>query len=124
MSSCLGKFFSSILNQRLLKFAENKDLIHPSQIGFLKSNRTSDHILTLRTLIEKYSHYHKQKVYACFIDFRKAFDSVWHEGLFHRILSYDIGGKFYDLIKSLYSTSTCSIKLGQNKTDTFLIAVA
>ena len=119
VTSCLGKLFSSILNQRLFKLAENKKLIHPSQIGFLKANRTSDHIFTLRALIEKYSHYHKQKVYACFIDFRKAFDSVWHEGLFHRILSYGIGGKLYDLIKSLYSRSTCAIKLGTNKTDTF-----
>ena len=109
----------SILNQRLLKFAESKQLIHPSERGFLKANRTSDHIFTLRALIEKYSHHHKQKVYACFIDFRKAFDSVWHKGLFHRILSYGIGGKLYDLIKSLYSRSTCAIKLGTNKTDTF-----
>lgn len=119
VSSCLGKFFSSILNQRLFKFAESKKLIHPSQIGFLQANRTSDHIFTLRALIEKYSHCHKQKIYACFVDFRKAFDSVWHEGLFHRILSYGIGGKFYDLLKSLYSRSTCAIKLGPNKTNTF-----
>ena len=58
-------------------------------------------------------------MYACFVDFQKAFDSVWYEGLFHRILSYDIGGKFYDLLNSLYSRSACSIKLGINKTNTF-----
>ena len=102
VSSCLVKLFLSILNQRLFKFAESKELIHPSQTGFLKANRISDHIFTLRTLIEKYPHYQKQKVYACFIDFRKAFDSVWHKGLFHRILSYGIGGKLYDLIRSLF----------------------
>ena len=82
VSSCLGKFFSSIINQRLLKFLEEKKLLHPSQIGFLKDNRTADHIFTLRTLIEKYSHHHNQNVYACFVDFKKAFDSVWHEDLF------------------------------------------
>ena len=52
MSSCLGKFLSSIINQRFVKFLETKKLLHPSQIGFLKDNRTSDHIFTLRTLIE------------------------------------------------------------------------
>ena len=82
VSSCFGKFFSSIINQRLLEFLEEKKLLHPSQIGFLKDNRTADHIFTLRTFIEKYSHHHNQKVYACFVDFIKAFDSVWHEGLF------------------------------------------
>ena len=61
VSSYLGKFFSSIINQRLLEFLEEKKLLHPSQIGFLKDNRTADHIFTLRTLIEKYSHHHNQK---------------------------------------------------------------
>ena len=71
-----------VLVNSFLPFLEEKKLLHPSQIGFLKDNRTADHIFTLRTLIEKYSHHHNQKVYACFVDFKKAFDSVWHEGLF------------------------------------------
>ena len=52
VSSCMGKFFSSIINERLLNFVESRNILHPSQIGFLKENRTSDHIFTLRT----YSH--------------------------------------------------------------------
>ena len=27
---------------------------------------------------------------------RKAFDKVWHEGLFHRIFQYDIRGNVYE----------------------------
>ena len=61
VSSCLGKLFCSILNRRLhLYFEENKTL-HNSQIGFLPENRTADHVFTLRTLIDKYVHYHKEK---------------------------------------------------------------
>ena len=41
------------------------------------------------------------KCYAIFIDFKKAFDSIWHEGLFYRLLSYGIGGKMLKLIKDL-----------------------
>ena len=81
VSSCLGKLFCCILNQRLyLYFKENK-ILHNSQTGVLPENRTTDHVFTLRTLIDKYVHYHKEKVYACFVNSRKAFDSVWHEGL-------------------------------------------
>ena len=66
VSSCLGKLFCSILNQRLyLYFKENK-ILHNSQIGFLPENRTADHVFTLRTLIDKYVHYHKEKVCARF----------------------------------------------------------
>ena len=102
VSSCLGKFFCLILNQRLTDFVAENKIIHPSQIVNLKENRISDHIFTLRTLIDKYVHKHNSKIYACFVDFRKAFDSVWHEGLFHRLLSYGINGKMSLLIKNLF----------------------
>ena len=35
----------------------------------------------------------RQQVYACFIDFQKAYDSVWHNGMFHK-LSTKINGSF------------------------------
>ena len=90
-----------------------------AQIGFPANNRTADHVLTLRTLIDKYVHSHQTKVYACFVDFRKAFDSVWHDGLLYKLLQYSIGGKFFSLIKSLYANSTCSVRLGSKKTRSF-----
>ena len=119
VSSCLGKLFSPILNQRLYLYFEENKILHNSQIGFLAENRTVDHVFTLRILIDKYVHYHKEKVYTCFVDFRKAFDSVWHEGLFYKLLKINIGGHFYNLIKTLYCSSTCSIRIGENKTQSF-----
>ena len=94
VSSCLGKLFFSILNQRLLEHVTSLNILHKSQIGFLPKNRTSDHLLTLRTLIDKYVHCHGEKVYACFVDFRKAFDSVWHDGLLYKLLQIGVGGMF------------------------------
>ena len=47
VSSCLGKLFFSILNQRLLGHAVSLNVLHKSQIGFLPKNRTSDRVLTL-----------------------------------------------------------------------------
>ena len=58
-------------------------------------------------------------MYACFVDFRKAFDSVWHEGLFYKLLKTNIGGNLNNLMQSLYCNSTCSIKIGENKTQPF-----
>ena len=56
ISSCIGKLFCSILNQRLLSYIDLNNILHKSQIGFLTNNRTVDHVLTLRTLIDKYVH--------------------------------------------------------------------
>ena len=120
VSSCLGKFFMVILNQRFLKYIQKENLLHNSQIGFLPLFRTSDHIFTIRCIIDRYvTNTSCGRIYACFIDFKKAFDSVWHEGLLIRLLQNNINGKFYELIKNLYSKSNCYIKLGSRRTRSF-----
>jgi hypothetical protein len=45
------------------------------QIGFKEDSRTTDHIFTLKSIIENYES-QKKKVFAAFIDLRKAFDTV------------------------------------------------
>ena len=85
VSSCLGKFFTVILNRRLLNHIQRESILHNSQIGFMPGNRTTDHIFSLRTIVDRYVQDTScGKVYACFIDFKKAFDSVWHGGLLTR----------------------------------------
>ena len=90
--------------QRLYLYFEGNNKLH-NFLLILPENRTADHVFTLRTLIDKYVHYHKEKVYACFVDFHKAFDSVWHERLFYKLLKINIGRHFYNLIKTLYCNS-------------------
>ena len=122
VSSCLEKLFCSILNQRLMEHVASLIIPHNSQIGFLPNNRTADHVLTLRTLIDKYVHCHQEKVYACFVDLRKAFDSVWHDGLLYKLLQLNVRGNFYDLIKDLYYNSTGSVRIGDSQTQSFQYA--
>ena len=43
-----------ILNERLMSHVQNRELIHPSQIGFMPDSRTTDHILTLKTIHDNY----------------------------------------------------------------------
>ena len=84
INSCLGKLFSTVLNNRLKNFVGDHNILHKAQIGFMSNHRTADHIFALRTLIDKYmyvTHTTKGKLYTCFTDFKKAFDSVWHDGL-------------------------------------------
>ena len=117
------KFFACLTNiekagNYLIKHIQSRDILHKSQIGFLANNRTADHVLTRRTLIDKYVNCHKTKVYACFVDFRNAFDSVWHDGLLYKLLQINVRGNFYKVIKRLYSNSTCPIRIGNNVPNT------
>jgi hypothetical protein len=51
----------------------------------------------------------------------KSLYSIWHEGLFLKLLENKIDGQFYSLIKSLYSNSKCAIKQNNIRTDFSLI---
>jgi hypothetical protein len=48
------------LFNRLEKYLENNNIICPEQIGFKRGARTSDHIFTLKSLID--SAYNKQDI--------------------------------------------------------------
>ena len=120
VSSNLGKVFCSIINSRIVTFLNEHNVLSKSQIGFLPNHRTTDHIYTLHTLINKHVHQTKNgKIFACFIDFKKAFDSIWHEGLYYKILQSGVGGKVYDIIKSMYSENKCGVKIGDQRTEFF-----
>ena len=73
VSSCLGKLFCSILNQRLLEHVNSLNILHNSQIGFLPKNRTAHHVHTLRTLVDKYVHHHNEKNLCLFCRIQKSF---------------------------------------------------
>ena len=81
IGSCLGKLFSSLLLQRLLDFRNEVCPDYPNQLGFRAGAQCSDHILTLSTIIEKYVKRQKGRVFACFVDYRKAFDTVCRDAL-------------------------------------------
>ena len=75
VGSTLGKLFSTILLNRILHYKKENNPDPLNQLGFSKGAQTYDHILTLQTITNKYKKLN-QPVYAVFVDFRKAFDSV------------------------------------------------
>ncbi len=116
--SCMSKLFCTVLNNRLVKFLKLNNFNSEYQIGFSENCKTSDHILTLKTLTDKYFH-KKKKLFTCFIDFRKAFDSVWRDALFYKLLKANVGGMFGKLIQNIYAHSSVQIKLKDGLTDAF-----
>lgn len=118
--SCLGKFFINILNSRLSILFKKKNMIHVSQIGFEEKHRTADHVFTLKTIVNNFvQHKPKGKIYACFVDFKKAYDSVWHKGLFHKLKNFNIQGSFLKIIEDIYSKSFCAVKINNQRTNFF-----
>ena len=121
VTNAIGKLFNKILDIRLDKFLEKYHIIDDCQIGFTRKARTSDHMYILKTIIDKYCSTKDGRVYACFVDFQKAFDTVIHTGIKIKLLKIGVGTNFYNTIKSMYSSSKSCIKLEHNITDFFPI---
>jgi len=89
----LAKVFAMILEARLSNWAEERGLRARGQAGFKKDFRTTDNLYILRTLIEQSTHKRK-KVYCCFVDFRKAFNTVPRDLLWQELAEMGIVGRF------------------------------
>ena len=87
-------------------------------MGFRKVFRSADHVLTLKTLTDKYLN-RNQKFYICFVDFRKAYDSIWYRYLFHKLCMYGIHRNFISLLEDVYMKSKLSIHLPNGTTHFF-----
>jgi hypothetical protein len=59
--------------------------------------------LTLKEILRKRKNSDK-KTFLLFVDFRKAFDTVWHDGLWKRLWDCGIQGKAWRVVKNLYSS--------------------
>ena len=118
ISSCLGKFFTSILNSRFNTFLEKYKILNKSEIGFRPHGFIERPIIVVLKMLIDFYKLHKNPLFACFIDFRKAYDSVWREGLFYKefcthILKYMYAVKLSSACTPLFS-SNIGLKQGCN----------
>ena len=118
ISSAILKLLTSLIFERMQLKVNERNLIHENQIGFKRHSRTSDHLLTLKTLVKKYVTVEGKKLFACFVDFRKAFDSVWHSGLFKKLEALKLHGNLLNLIIDIYKKTKCAVK-SENKITQF-----
>ena len=108
--SCFSKLFTSILNNRLTKFLEIHTALNENQAGFRQGYSTTDHIFTLNALIELFKS-KKKRLFCTFIDFSKAFDTVWRIGLWDKLLEGSINGKMFRIIHNMYQGIKSSVSI-------------
>ena len=83
---------------------------------FRAGRSTTEQIFNLRILCEKYLQ-HQQDLYHVFIDFKKAFDRVWHAALWATMKKYNISTNLIQVIKNLYNKATSAVLLNSSIAD-------
>ena len=120
----LYKFVNLCLKKSLVPKSWCLDLLNPIH----KEGNTNDHnnyrgicisSALLKIICSLLNKRIQNKLYACFVDFKKAFDSVWHKGLFYKMKNNNLSGKVLDLIKDIYKKTKCAIKVKDSLTEFF-----
>ena len=82
------KLFERVTEQRLRSHLEHIGFINKHQSGFRRAKSTDDHLFRLsQSIMESFNR--GEHVVAAFLDVKKAFDNVWHNGLRYKI--YQLG---------------------------------
>ena len=87
-----------------------KSIIGEEQAGFRSGSSTTEQIFNLRILCERYLQ-HQQDLDHVFIDFKKAFDRVWHKALWSPMRLYNINANLIQVIENLYNKATSAVYL-------------
>lgn len=108
--SIVGKVYTGVLQERLMRWSESSGIIVAEQGGFRPGRGCPEQLYTLTELI-KLRRLRRLMTHACFIDIRKAYDTVWHEGLKLRMRQAGIHGPMYRALCSLYSACESTVRL-------------
>jgi hypothetical protein len=87
----LAKLFIMILDKKLSEWAKQHGLRAKGQIRFCKDYCTTNQLFILRILI-KQSKAKKKPFYYYFVDFKKAFDIMPREVLWHVLAGFEVEG--------------------------------
>ena len=120
--SCFGKLLTSILNTRLTTFLDSNNILNENQAGFRSNYSTTDHILTLYLLLE-YMNVNKKTMYCAFMDLKNAYDLINRSMLFQKLNLFNVHGKFFNVLLSMYSNTKSCLKCNNLYTNTFECSV-
>ncbi|XP_059159472.1 uncharacterized protein LOC131943390 [Physella acuta] len=101
-----SKVLTRIILERLRDALDKK--LRQEQAGFRQDRSCTDHIATLRIIIEQSLEW-QSPLYMNFVDFEKAFDSVNRDVIWKLMSHYGIPNKCISITQKLYEDSTSQV---------------
>ena len=114
----ISKLMERMVTNRLLNYLEINNLFNAFQCGFRKGHCTTDHIVRLKTEAE-FAIKSGNITVAIFIDFTKAFDLLWRDGLVLKLMKLNIKGLCLKWIKNFLENRSSHVVIDSFLSDSF-----
>ncbi len=112
----MDKLYSAILAKRL----QGAVPLHEHQFAFLKGRGTVDAVFSFASLLQ-WAKAQNERIYAFFLDVKKAYDTVWHDGLFYKLYHKGVRGKLWRVVRGMYTMGASHARLNGLISDPFRI---
>ena len=116
--SICRKMFTNMLRKRL----ESHVPLHEAQAAFRSKRSCTDNLFVLARILQEAGKANKS-VYAFFLDVRKAYDTVWRDGLSAKLLDKGVDGKLWRVLRDLSSKSTSQVRVNGALSEAFPLSV-
>jgi hypothetical protein len=98
-----------ILERRISDWAEASGSRATGQFGFRRQRSTAQAALVLRTLQDQHRST-GQQLWACFVDFKKAYDTVPRQRLWTKLAARGLDGSWLRAVQALYADVPMSVR--------------
>lgn len=112
------KLFLKIIHQRRYRTCEER--INRPQFGFRNVMETREALFSIQVLFQRCRDVDCD-IFACFIDYQKAFDNVRHDKLIEILKEIGLKGADLRIISSLYWNQTSNIRVGGEESEDIII---
>ena len=110
ISSYVGKLLERVIENRLKEFCNSNNILDNAQEGFRSKRSTTRYLYRLTASLHE-ARMKKLVSMVLFIDFEKAFDSVWIPGLIVKLNRHGIKGKLLRIISTYLSGRIMSLRI-------------
>ena len=109
----LGKLTERVILSRLLEECEDHAIIPAEQFGFRELHGTELQLLRLTEELHR-SFDAKDTAVGVFLDIKRAFDTVWHEGLVAKLYQFNVNPFLVQLIENYLSNRTFFVSIEES----------
>ena len=118
ISSYIGKIVERLLDAWLRSYFKKFNLLDEEQEGLQSHKSTVRSLCRLKMECQEVR-MSRKSIALISIDFEKAFDSVWINGLLQKLYQSGVRGKFIKLIESILKSRQLSIEIGYLRSQYF-----